>query len=80
MSTEKYDTIKEGVVVMRQVVHIIRKEDLEKEKIQTLKMELDYELATLYDAMTTNNEKEINGSKNRLAEIHQLLEELNALD
>lgn len=65
---------------MRQVVHIIRKEDLEKEKIQTLKMELDYELATLYDAMTTNNEKEINGSKNRLAEIHQLLEELNALD
>lgn len=65
---------------MRQVVHIIRKEDLEKEKIQTLKMELDYELATLYDAMTTNNEKEINGSKNRLAEIHKLLEELNALD
>lgn len=65
---------------MRQVVHIIRKEDLEKEKIQTLKMELDYELATLYDAMTTNNEKEINESKNRLAEIHQLLEELNALD
>ncbi|MEK3952887.1 hypothetical protein SAMN05421670_1372 [Psychrobacillus psychrotolerans] len=65
---------------MRQVVHIIRKEDLEKEKIQTLKMELDYELATLFDAMTTNNEKEINGSKTRLAEIHQLLEELNALD
>jgi len=55
---------------MRQVVHIIRKEDLEKEKIQTLKMELDYELATLFDAMTTNNEKEINGSKTRLAEIH----------
>jgi len=65
---------------MRQVVHIIRKEDLEKEKIQTLKMELDYELATLYDAMTSENEKEINTSKTRLAEIHQLLEELNALD
>ena len=44
---------------MRQVVHIIRKEDMEKEKIQTLKMELDYELATLFDAMTSNNEKEI---------------------
>ena len=66
--------------MMRQVVHIIRKEDLEKEKIQTLKMELDYELATLYDAMTSENEKEINTSKTRLAEIHQLLEELNALD
>ncbi|MCK1996303.1 hypothetical protein SAMN04487786_1522 [Paenisporosarcina quisquiliarum] len=65
---------------MRQVVHIIRKEDMEKEKIQTLKMELDYELATLFDAMTNKNEKEISASKNRLAEIHQLLEELNALD
>ncbi|MCZ8532924.1 hypothetical protein [Psychrobacillus psychrodurans] len=65
---------------MRQVVHIIRKEDMEKGKIQTLKMELDYELATLFDAMTNKNEKEISASKNRLAEIHQLLEELNALD
>ncbi|WP_419961499.1 hypothetical protein [Psychrobacillus sp. BM2] len=65
---------------MRQVVHIIRKEDLEKGKIQTLKMELDYELATLFDAMTSKNEKEIGASKTRLAEIHQLLEELNALD
>lgn len=65
---------------MRQVVHIIRKEDMEKEKIHTLKMELDYELATLFDALTSNNEKEINASKTRLAEIHQLLEELNALD
>jgi len=65
---------------MRQVVHIIRKENMEKEKIQTLKMELDYELATLFDAMTSENEKEISNSKTRLAEIHQLLEELNALD
>jgi len=65
---------------MRQVVHIIRKENMEKEKIQTLKMELDYELATLFDAMTSKNEKEISDSKTRLAEIHQLLEELNALD
>ena len=29
---------------MRQVVHIIRKDDMEKEKIQTLKLELDYQL------------------------------------
>ena len=65
---------------MRQVVHIIRKEDLEKEKIQILKMELDYELATLFDALTSGNEKEISASKTRLAEIHQLLEGLNALD
>jgi len=65
---------------MRQVVHIIRKYDLEKEKIQTLKLELDYQLATLYDAMQNNDEEEINETKQQLKEIHKLLEELNALD
>ncbi|MEI4771202.1 hypothetical protein WAX74_16380 [Psychrobacillus sp. FJAT-51614] len=64
---------------MRQVVHIIRKNDMEKEKIQTLKLELDYELATLFDAMTNNSEEDINKSKERLNEIHQQLGELNAL-
>lgn len=65
---------------MRQVVHIIRKNDLEKEKIQTLKLELDYELATLFDAMTDESEDAINKSKERLKEIHQQLGELNALN
>ncbi len=65
---------------MRQVVHIIRKYDMEKEKIQTLKLELDYQLATLYDAMQKNDEDEIKETKNQLNELHKLLEELNALD
>lgn len=64
---------------MRQVVHIIRKNDMEKEKIQTLKLELDYQLATLYDAMMENNEKEMNEAKKQLTEIHHLLGELDAL-
>lgn len=65
---------------MRQVVHIIRKNDMEKEKINTLKLELDYELATLFDAINSKKEKEIHASKVRLKEIHDLLRELNALD
>ena len=65
---------------MRQVVHIIRKYDMEKEKIQTLKLELDYQLATLYEAMQNNDEEEISDTKEQLKEIHKLLEELNALD
>lgn len=65
---------------MRQVVHIIRKNDMEKEKIQTLKLELDYQLATLYDALNEQNEKEITEAKMQLTEIHRLLEELDALD
>lgn len=65
---------------MRQVVHIIRKNDMEKEKIQTLKLELDYQLATLYDALNDQNEKEITEAKMELTEIHRLLKELDALD
>lgn len=65
---------------MRQVVHIIRKNDMEKEKIQTLKLELDYELATLFDALTDQDDEAINKSKKRLKEIHGLLGELNALN
>ena len=65
---------------MRQVVHIIRKNDMEKEKINTLKLELDYELATLFDAINSKMDKEIHASKVRLKEIHDLLRELNALD
>lgn len=65
---------------MRQVVHIIKKNDLEKEKIQTLKLELDYELSTLFDAMTSQNKKDVDNSMVRLKEIHKLLGELNALD
>lgn len=68
------------MLTMRQVVHIIRKYDMEKEKIQTLKLELDYQLATLYEAMQNNDEEEISDTKEQLKEIHKLLEELNALD
>ena len=65
---------------MRRVVQIIRKHDMEKERIQTLKLELDYQLATLFDAMNSQNEKEIYESKRELKEIRKFLEELNALD
>ncbi|MER2262895.1 MAG: hypothetical protein ABS934_12865 [Psychrobacillus sp.] len=63
---------------MKQVVHIIRKYDMEKEKIQTLKLEMDYQLATLYDAMQDGDQEEINEAKMRLTELHKSLDELNA--
>ena len=66
------------MLTMKQVVHIIRKYDMEKEKIQTLKLELDYQLATLYDAMQDGNEEEIKDAKMQLSELHKSLDELNA--
>lgn len=62
---------------MKQVVHVIRKADVEKEYVKVLHLELDYELATLFDAIQKQNEKEEVKSKSRLKEIHRELETLN---
>ncbi len=66
-------------MTMKQVVHIMRKEDIEKKLINGLRLELDYELASLFDAIQIQNDEEITKSKTRLAEIHHELEALHAL-
>ncbi|HEX5564288.1 MULTISPECIES: hypothetical protein [Bacillales] len=63
---------------MKQVVHIIRKAEIEKEYVKLLHLELDYELATLYDAVQENDSKQVEKSKTRLTEIHGELETFNA--
>ncbi|MCG3087386.1 hypothetical protein [Sporosarcina cyprini] len=63
---------------MKQVVHIIRKAEIEREYVNLLQLELDYELATLYDAVQENDTKQIGKSKKRLTEIHGELETFNA--
>ena len=62
---------------MKQVVHVIRKADVEKEYVKVLHLELDYELATLYDALQQEDENQIMKSTNRLHQIHRELETLN---
>ncbi|MDX1807846.1 hypothetical protein ACFPYN_01880 [Paenisporosarcina macmurdoensis] len=64
---------------MKQVVQIVRKQDVEKKLILGLKLELDYELASLFDAIQQKNQTEIDKSKARLSEIHSELEALHAL-
>lgn len=62
---------------MKQVVHIIRKADVEREYVKLLRLELDYELATLHDAIVQEDVKQKVKSKERLKEIHRELELLN---
>lgn len=62
---------------MKQMIKIIRKVDIEKQYEQLLQLELDYELASLYDAMQTKNERDMAKSKTRLMEIQQELEGLD---
>lgn len=62
---------------MKQVVHVIRKVDVEKEYVKVLHLELDYELATLFDAVHQDDSNQIMKSKKRLQEIHRELETLD---
>ena len=64
--------------IMRQMIKIIRKVDIEKQYEHILQLELDYELATLYNAMQIHNDLEIVKSKRRLKEIYDELKGLKA--
>lgn len=63
---------------MKQTVHIIRKVDFEKQYIQGLKLELDYELLNLHQAIQNRDEKERSRANKRLSEIHMELEAFHA--
>lgn len=62
------------------MVKIIRKVDVEKQYEYILRLELDYELASLFEAMQVKDEKEMEKSKTRLKEIQQELENLYAYE
>ncbi|WP_077211382.1 hypothetical protein [Bacillus dakarensis] len=64
---------------MKQLVNSLKKRDLEKERKAVLRLELDYELATLFEAMTDNNEKQKSKSKEKLEKIREELIVLKAL-
>lgn len=57
-------------------IKIIRKVDIERQYIEMLKREQDYELASLSHAMKQNDEPAKEKSKKRLAEIHNELKVL----
>lgn len=61
---------------MKQMIKIIRKVDVEKQYAYMLSLEVDYELATLFDALQTGDEAQQEKSKQRLNEIHSELQGL----
>lgn len=64
---------------MKQLMNSMKKKDLERERTAVLRMEMDYELATLFEAMNENNEKKKTKSKERLEKIRVELLSLKAL-
>ncbi|MFM1654749.1 hypothetical protein ACI7RC_22015 [Brevibacillus sp. B_LB10_24] len=57
-------------VTIDQVIAALKRRDAE-ERIPVLRLELDYELATLYDALQANDKSSINKSKDRLKKLRR---------
>lgn len=55
-------------VTMDQVIAALKRKDAE-ERIPVLRLELDYELATLYDALQANDNAQIRKSKELLKRL-----------
>lgn len=64
---------------MKQLMNSVKKKAGERERTAVLRLEMDYELATLFDAMTDNNEDLKKQTKQKLERIRQELLRLKAL-
>ncbi|TDL35182.1 hypothetical protein E2R51_05540 [Jeotgalibacillus sp. S-D1] len=61
---------------MKQVIQVTRKRDLKTERVAVLRMELDYELAVLFEAMEEKNGSSVTSTKEKLQTIRQELLDL----
>jgi len=64
---------------VKQLINSSKKNKLENEKKAVLRLEMDYELATLFDAINENNEMQKKASKQKLEKIRQELLRLKVL-
>ncbi|MBW8348682.1 hypothetical protein K0H71_04350 [Bacillus sp. IITD106] len=64
---------------MKQVVNAYRKKSLDKQKLAVLRLELNYELAVLFDALQENDEEMKAKTKRKLERIRTELIKLEAL-
>ncbi|WP_085524117.1 hypothetical protein [Tuberibacillus sp. Marseille-P3662] len=60
---------------MKQVIKTLRRTDAEK-RIPVMRMEIDYELATLHEAIVNEDINQIEVSKQRLTELRREMLEL----
>ncbi|MED4904521.1 hypothetical protein [Parageobacillus thermoglucosidasius] len=62
---------------MKKTMNAVKRAEGNK-RIAVLRLELDYELATLYEAMMENNEEKKNECKQKLEKLRQELMRLQA--
>ncbi|MDQ0198442.1 MULTISPECIES: hypothetical protein [Neobacillus] len=64
---------------MKQLMNTSLKKAGEKERTAVLRLEMDYELAVLFEAIEEKNEKKMKDCKQKLEKIRQELLRLKAL-
>jgi hypothetical protein len=64
---------------MKQLINSTRKKNGELQRTAVLRLEMDYELATLFDAMTDCDKSKMKECKQKLERIRQELLRLKAL-
>ncbi|HZG70876.1 MAG TPA: hypothetical protein VEY51_04990 [Chondromyces sp.] len=64
---------------MKQLMNSVKKQYKSQEKLAVLRLELDYELAVLFEAMQEKNEGKITKCKKKLNDLRNELMELKAL-
>jgi hypothetical protein len=64
---------------MKQLINSTKKKSRDKERTAVLRLEMDYELATLFEAINEKNEAKMNECKKKLENIRQELLRLKAL-
>jgi hypothetical protein len=77
MVTRDHPPLKGCASFMKQVIQTLKRTDAEK-RIPVLRLEIDYELVTLHDAMVNKNVEEMKQSKLRLEKLRQELLRLEA--
>lgn len=64
---------------MKQLINSTRKKNKDMERTAVLRLEMDYELATLFEAINEKNEEKKNECKKNLENIRRELLKLKAL-
>jgi hypothetical protein len=62
---------------MKQVIQTLKKNEAER-RIPVLRLEIDYELVTLHDALVAHDGEQINRSKKKLERLRQEMLQLEA--
>ncbi len=66
-------------MAMKQEMNISKKRDVQQQRMNVLRLEMDYELAVLFEAIQTKNTETQTKSKQKLMSIREELMKMKAL-